>query len=156
MKIYISNFANIRYLTENCIPISTAVWPPKFWKFGVDKNNVFLGISEKELSPYKIDVEDGVLCSKDCKRRADLPNCEFLVRYRAFLDTVDINYILNEFSRVAEDVRKITHYKNDAIIVLLVYESINNQCSERWPLIDWFAKHGIEVKNFNKESELIF
>lgn len=152
MKIYIGNFANLRNMNENCIPISTAVWQPKFWKYGIDKNNIFLGICEKELSPYKIDVEDEVLCCKDCPRRVELPNCEFLRRYRAHLDTVDINYILSEFERVADDVRKITHYVGEPNIVLLVYEAEDNPCSERRPLIDWFKSHNIEVNNWKREQ----
>lgn len=150
MKIYIANFANLRNMNENCIPVSTAVWQPKFWKYGIDKHNIFLGLSERELSPYKIDIEDEVLCCKDCPRKKDLPDCEFLRRYRAYLDTVDMNYILSEFSRVSEEVRMITHYEGDPSIVLLVYEAEDNPCSERKPLIEWFAKHGIAVENWRK------
>ena len=153
MQYYIANFANLRSMDENCICISTAVWQPKFWKYGVDKNNIFLGICEKELSPYKIDVEDTVLCSKDCQRKKDLPNCEFLQRYRAYLSTVNFDYLMTEFVRVAEDVRKITNYAGEPKIVLLVYEAENNPCSERKPIQELFAAHGIILQNWHNSAE---
>lgn len=150
MKFYIANFAQLRSMNKTCIPISTAVWNPKFFKIGLDSNEVMLGISEKELSPYKVDMSDG--CQKDCPNRERVPNCPFLTKYRAYLDTIDFDYLVSEFNRVAEDVRKITHYEGTATIVLLVYESINTKCSERWPLIDWFNANGITLLNFEESA----
>lgn len=149
MKFYIANFAQLRSMNKTCIPISTAVWNPKFFKIGLDSNEVMLGISEKELSPYKVDMSYG--CQKDCPNRERVPNCPFLAKYRAYLDTVDFDHLVSEFNRVAEDVRKITNYEGEPNIVLLVYEAESNPCSERQPLIDWFASHNVEVKNWRKE-----
>lgn len=146
MNIYIANFAQLRKMDSTCIPISTAVWRPKFFKLGLDKNNVMLGITEPELSPYKVDMSDG--CTKGCPHIKENPNCPFLIKYAAWLDSVDFNYIMSEFNRVAEDVRKITHFVGEPNIVLLVYEAVNNPCSERIPLRNWFDKHGIKVLNY--------
>lgn len=143
MKYYIASFSQLRKLDKTYIPISTAVWQPKFFKLGIDSNEVMLGITERELSPYKVDMSDG--CIKNCPHRESVPNCPFLTKYRNYLDTVDFNYILSEFNRVAEEVRMITHYDGEPKIVLLVYEAIQNPCSERQPLKDLFKKHGLEL-----------
>ena len=57
-------------------------------------------------------------------------------RYRVkklgdYCEILDFDKLLSEFERVAEDVRKITHYKGEPKIVLLVHEKPDNLCSER-------------------------
>lgn len=89
-------------------------------------------------------------CSKDCPFKKDLPYCPFLKSYRDYLDTIDINYLLSEFSRIAEDVRKINHFEGEPEIVLLVYETPDNPCSERAALIDYFKKHNVVVEEYKK------
>lgn len=150
MKFYIACFGDLKSMDKTCIPISTAMWQPKFFKIGLDKKEVMLGITERELSPYKLAGAN--VCQKDCPYRKDVPECPFLTKYRAYLDTVDFNYIYSECSRVAEDVRKITHYEGEPNIVLLVYEAEGNPCSERIPLIEYFASHGIELKNWKANT----
>lgn len=148
MKIYIANFGNLKSLNENCIPISTAVYQPKFWTYGIDKNNVFLGISERELSPYRLDSDH--ICINCCPHKNRVPECPFLIEYNKYLATVDFNYIMSEFTRVSEDVRKVTSYVGEPNIVLLVYEAEDNPCSERNSLIAYFKSHGVEVNNWRK------
>ena len=91
-------------------------------------------------------------CSKECPYKKDLPNCHFLTAYRNYLNTVDINYLLSEFKRIAEDVKKINNYEGEPEIILLVYETPDNPCSERQPLIDYFEKHGIKTEEYVKET----
>jgi hypothetical protein len=65
--------------------------------------------------------------------------------------------LIPELNRIAEEVRKITHYKGEPKIVLLVYEKPDNHCSERGPLIRLFKEHGIDLKEWTKDqSGLIF
>lgn len=62
-----------------------------------------------------------------------------------------------EFNRVAEDVRKITHFKGEPKIILLVHEKPDNLCSERAGLVRLFKKYGIILKEWTKEdSGIIF
>ena len=100
------------------------------------------------MSPKTIDP----VCSKDCQFKKDLPNCPFLTAYRNYLDTVDFNYLMTEFKRIAEDVKKINNYEGEPEIILLVYETPDNPCSERQPLIDYFEKHGIKIEEYVKET----
>ena len=71
---------------------------------------------------------------------------------------IDFNgYLIPELNRIAEEVRKITHYKGEPKIVLLVHEKPDNPCSERLGLVKLFAEHGIELKEWTKDrSGLIF
>ena len=44
----------------------------------------------------------------------------------------------------------INNYEGEPEIILLVYETPNNLCSERAALIDYFKKHDIELKEYQK------
>ena len=148
MRISISYFPMVRYFLPNQIGISTAVFKPHYWSYGLTKRGSFQGIEEKSLSPYYVEQ----YCSKECPYKKDLPNCPFLTTYRNYLDTVNINYLLSEFKRIAEDVKKINNYVGEPEIILLVYETPSNPCSERQPLIDYFEKHGIKIEEYSKET----
>ena len=50
------------------------------------------------------------------------------------------------------DCRKITHYKGDPKIILLVHEKPDNLCSERLGLVKLFENHGIILKEWTKEE----
>ena len=163
MKFYITNFVNIRYLNERCIPISTCLSDPAFFHnntknknfcFLDRNNNIILGIREEQISPLFIRKEDCV-CQKECQFKDINPNCPFLRAYSNYLNTIDFNSLMLEFERTAEEVRKVTHFKGEAIIVLLVYEAENNPCSERVPLQNLFKKHGIELINLNKTTQFL-
>ena len=57
-----------------------------------------------------------------------------------------------ELNRVAEEVRKITNYKGEPKIILVVHEKPDNLCSERLGLIKLFENHGIILKEWTKEE----
>lgn len=148
MKYSIANFGQLRYFKPNQIPISTAMYQPKFWKFGMDKHNVFLGITAPELSPAGI--QEHVLCGKPCKyKQAVMTNsCPFLRSYLNYLLTLDFKKLLADFSKVAEDVRKISLFTGEPEIVLLVYEAVDNPCSERFALQQLFSINGLTLANY--------
>ena len=87
MKIYTSYFYKIRFFKPWQIPISTAVWDPKWfndfkgqgYRF-LDKRNVINGLRCESLHPDKTcqDLCRG-LETCDCK---DPSKCEFLKRYK--------------------------------------------------------------------------
>lgn len=166
MKFYISSFYNIRFFQPNQIPISTAVGDPAWFHNNsydktqcfVDKNSIMNGIREELLSPAFIPTETCV-CQKNCPYKQNIPNCPFLISYRQYLQTISIkfDYLLSEFNRVAEDVRKITNFEGEPEIILLVHESEDNKCSERVPLQEYFKANGYELKNWTlSNSGIIF
>ena len=104
------------------------------------------------------EVPEEMCAGKPCPYLSKHPHCQFLEAYRAHLQKIDFEgYLIPEFSRIAEDVRKITHYEGEPTIVLLVHEKPDNLCSERLPLIEVFEKHGIILKEWGKDlSGVIF
>jgi len=161
MKFYITYFYNIRFFTPNMIPVSTAIWDPKWIRDKthnntqccLDKNNVLLGIKEESLIFDKtvFDTMDEQ-CQKDCPYKEKIPNCQFMIKYKQQLDKIDFTgYLLPELKRVAEDVRKITNYEGEPIIVLMVHEPPTVACSERPVLQKFFLEHGIILKEWSKD-----
>ena len=136
-----------RYFKANQIGVSTAVWKPKYWSYGQNKYGSVTGIEEKSLSPSYIEQ----FCSRECGYKELLPYCPFIKAYAEYLNTIDFNnYLLPEFERIAEDVRKINNFEGEPEIILLVYETPDNLCSERGPLMKYFKAHGIIVEEYQK------
>ena len=94
------------------------------------------------------------MCSgKPCPYIDKHPHCQFLDAYWKHLQKIDFDgYLIPELSRIAEEVRKITHYIGEPKIVLLVHEKPDNPCSERLGLIKLFENHGIILKEWTKEE----
>lgn len=143
------------------IPISTAIWNPTWFNAGtrdqtkcfLDKNNVLNGIKEEALMlPEKLFKASGSPCEKECKWLPYVPNCPFMVAYSDYLKTVNFDWLMSEFKRVAEDVRKINNYTGEPIIVLMVHEKPEIVCAERPCLIKYFKDHGIKVEEWSKEN----
>ena len=103
-----------------------------------------MGICEPLLRPAKLSEE--VICQRACQHQHDVPNCPFLASYREYLETIDFEKLIAEFERIANEVKKINNYQQEPEIILLVYEAVNNPCSERFGLIKLFADHDIELK----------
>ena len=144
MKIYTSYFSQIRNFTKNMIPVSTAIWDPKWFHTGnnigeyKDSRGVWNGIRMPILSPISIDVGECVR-----KNNCDPQNCNFLKQYQEYLNSLDFNKIYTSLEKLAERVKKIENFDELPVIVLIVYESPNNPCSEREALQKFFTSHGI-------------
>lgn len=150
MKIYISYFYNIRFFPEKLLPVSTAVWDPKwFHNFGKDdvvykdKRNVVNGARIDKFAP--IDLYDP---DNDCPPKgttcAHTPDkCNFLKKYNAHLDSLDFDSIMSQLNDLN------TKYDTEDIC-LIVYEKPDNPCSERTGLVRWFKEHNIELIEWNK------
>ena len=163
MEFYITYFYNLRFLPENAICISTAMWDPSWITtktkngkyYYVDDRNLLIGIKEDSLifnqnTFEKLDEQ----CQKNCPYIDKIPHCKFMDLYRKQLEQIDFdNYLIPEFTRIAEDVRKITHYKGEPLICLIVHEKPEVKCSERPILKEVFKKHKIELKEWNKEEQ---
>ena len=160
MKIYISTFSNIRNFKSNMIPISTALgWPWWLYKdtgykigtYYVDKNNVMIGISDDRLHFDKSEFEKlDEPCQKNCPYIDRAPNCQFMTNYYNQLSKLSFSEIIEDFKNTAEEVRKVTHFEEEPIIVLLVYEAPTCKCAERPCLQRWFKDNNYELKEFYK------
>ena len=156
---WITYFQNIRYLTEEYIVIDTSMWAPKWLdpsngkRQYINENNVLIGIKEESFLMTEDEIPEEMCAGKPCPYIDKHPHCQFLDAYWKHLQTIDFEgYLLPELARIAEDVRKITHYEGEPKIILLVHEKPDNLCSERIGLIKLFQEHGIILKEWTKED----
>ena len=57
--------------------------------------------------------------------------------------------MMTDMQNLANKYAKDNNIKEEIIIVLIVYETPTNLCSERKPLQDFFNSHGIECKELD-------
>ncbi len=156
MKIMTSYFYQIRFMKPNYIPLSTALWDPKWfhqnqkqdyqWK---DKNGVWNGLRAEPFAP-------GPLCENLCRGpescgSKDPKQCEFLRVYLNQLRHLDFTNIMMRFQMLANSVQEAEGFTEEPIVVLIFHEKYDNPCSERWAVQQWFKENGMEIKEFNKE-----
>ena len=171
MKIYITTFNNIRYFTPNMIPVSTAGrtgWP--YWIFQYDnkpngsqylnKNNVMIGMCEKKLAFHENEFELlSEQCQKNCPYSYKAPNCQFMQAYYKYLTKQDFNLVISDLEKIAEDVRSRNHFEGEPIIALIVYESPDRLCGERYGLVKWFKDNNYDLLEWSRditEKEILF
>ena len=132
-NIYTSYFYQIRNFTPNLIPVSTAIsdpiWyrPPQNKEYYIDKRGIINGL---RYEPLIVQLQGTHICPCEDKHLA--PACPTMQEYSQLLHTlVDkertlkaFEYCLNKF--------------NADTIVLIVYETPTNPCSERWALQEFF------------------
>lgn len=153
MKVLITYFYNVRFLKPNQIPVSTAVWDPKWYHdfkdkdyIFKDKNGVYNGI---RYIPFVPNDSCNGLCRgpETCDKTPD--KCPFLQNYHKQLYSLDIDEVMNDFG----DIRYWLgiDVPDDYEIVILVYEKPDNPCSERHTLIQWFKDNGIDIEEFKAQ-----
>jgi len=151
MKVYTSYFYQIRFFKPNQIPISTAVWDPKWfhefkgqdhiWK---DKNGVWNGIRLELLNPKRCNA-GGCPC-----KVKDPSKCWFIKSYSSGLRRWDFNEIMQYLTQTAEYLQRLEGFTEEPEIMLIVHESPDNPCSERIPLQEYFREHGIECTEWER------
>ena len=164
MNYYITYFQNVRYLTEEYIVIDTSMRAPKWLdpsngkKQYINDNNVLIGIKEESFLFSENEIPEEMCSGKPCPYIDKHPHCQFLEAYWEHLQKIDFDgYLIPELNRIAEEVRKITHYKGEPKIILVVHEKPDNLCSERLGLVRLFKNHGIILKEWTKEdTDMIF
>ena len=147
--IYISYFYNIRFFPENLIPMSTAMWDPKwFHNYGPetiifrDKRNVINGVRADALTPFALEPN---LCKGRDLCKYNPSNCKFLKKYFEYLSNLDFYMIVSDLESQANKLIP------DSDICLMVYETPDNPCSERQMLIKWFNIHGVDVPEWKRD-----
>ena len=146
MKVYTSYFYQIRFFKPWQIPISTAVWDPKWshegqgqdhiWK---DKNGVWNGIRLDLLNPKRCNA-GGCPC-----KTKDPGKCWFMKSYAQGLRGWNFSEIMQYLIQTAEYLQRLDGYLQEPEIMLIVHEAPDNPCSERVPLQEYFRENGIEV-----------
>ena len=138
------------------IPISTAVGDPAWYHdFSGDYNYIF---KDKRQIVNGIRYLPIIKCGKSaqsckgpdlCRHKTTAPACPFLTSYRDNLEKLNIQNIINDFNYLASAYQNYGGIKDEIIIVLIVYETPKNLCSERNALINYFNSHNIECKELD-------
>lgn len=159
MQIYTSYFYQIRFFPKNYIPISTAKWDPKWFHNGQgddyifkDKRGVYNGL-RCNIFPLTPEEEAEItICNPECMQ--DYHNCKFLKTYRQHLENIDFQKFINELQLLINKINEIEKFQEEPIIVFIVYETPNNICSERGPLLEWLNSHGVAAKELDYPIEI--
>lgn len=146
MKILISYFYKVRFMTPNMVPISTSRFDPKWYynksqgNWYVDKRGIVNGLRAPVFAP---EPRCEGLCHgrEGCKQSPD--DCEFLQMYYVQLKHLDFNSVMG-------DLEELAKVFNGDTIVLLVHEATSNPCSERQMLIQWFKENNYELKEYDE------
>lgn len=155
MKYLISYFYQLRFFKRNFIPFSTAIWDPKWFHDFTndqnytfkDKHGVYNGIRAEMLHPEKDNTE-----CLNCQSEKDPTKCSFIQKYKEQLNKLNFNELKEYLEDTALSIQKYENFKEEPVIVLLVYETPDNKCSERVPLQEYFKKHGVDLPEFRKED----
>ena len=158
MKIYTSYFYQVRNFPINAVAFSTAMWDPKWfhdfkdksYKFK-DKRGIWNGLRVPPLVP-------GDNCSGLCQgveycNTGNPKTCLFLKNYYEQLCELDIHKVIGRLEKIAEAVQKREKFKEEPIIILLVYETPKNKCSERQAIHKWFSANGIKIEEWGSVGE---
>lgn len=154
MKLYISYFYQIRFFTRNMLPLSTALWDPKWYHdfkdssfVFKDKRGIYNGLIERRLIH---DDSCRGLCSgrKNCQYTPE--SCLFLNNHRLQLFNLDFDSFIKDMENLANNFKIREGFEEEPIICFIVYETPDNPCSERVIIQEWFFHNGYELPEWNK------
>ncbi len=149
-KFALSYFYQIRFFKQNMLPLSTAVWDPKWFHAFNDMNYMFFDkrgvLNGARCTPFVPGEScDGLCHGRETCQTGDPTSCAFLSEYRKQLDKINVPLFLAAMSEVARELLPNIP-EDDVTIVFIVYEKPDNPCSERWVLLKWFEDHHINCK----------
>ena len=147
-----SYFYQIRNFKKYMIPVSTAMFDPKWYHdftgdYGYifpDKRGILNGIRCENLH-FQESEDEKCTCGKGCleAHKGD-GSCSFLTAYRKQIFSNNWVDFYNNCQRIAALIQENEHFTEDPIIVLMVYEVPSNPCSERKTLQDWVQFNGFQ------------
>ena len=156
MKIHwlISYYYSIRWMKSNQIPLSTAIYPPKWYALNgrnrpyLDRNGVINSLEIPLLIPNNT-IHNECRGPENCEQSPK--SCRFLQGYYEQLKAIDFKnlqsrtegFIIKAHSALGLEAPDTV----DAI--LMVHETPEKACSERWPLKNWFHENGTYLEEFN-------
>lgn len=138
MQIYTSYFYKIRYFTPNLIPVSTCLsdptWyrPPQGKEYYIDKRGVINGLRYEPLIVQKQGTKECMGLRQQCPFYIEGYQCECMQEYEQLL------FSLVDKKRTLKAFEYCLNKFNADTIVLIVYETPKNLCSERQALQKFF------------------
>ena len=169
INFYISYFYQIRNMKPNMLPVSTAMWDPKWfhddkggrWKY-MDKNGVINGVRMIDLMMPLYKWEELVKRNESCEH-CGINNgangswisgmCPFMKEYAKCIreKNPDFQKFINFCDGYLQFLNQRLNLCLDTII-FIVHEAPSKGCGERPELQRWFAENGMELKEWNKNE----
>ena len=169
INFYISYFYQIRNMKPNMLPVSTAMWDPKWfhddkrgrWKY-MDKNGVINGVRMIDLMMPLYKWEELVKRNESCEH-CGINNgangswisgmCPFMKEYAKCIreKNPDFQKFINFCDGYLQFLNQRLNLCLDTII-FIVHEAPSKGCGERPELQRWFAENGMELKEWNKDG----
>ena len=140
----------LRFLKPNQIPISTALWDPKWYnkdgKVYINDKGVIFGLKCPPLSPQE--------CTPGCCpcNNRTPGKCKFIQEYIESLRKLNFLEIKQGLENIAREVQGFMGFTEDPEIVLVVYETPDNPCSERGSLIQWFLENNVNLEEYERDN----
>ena len=129
------------------IPVSTCLSDPKWFvpsddkEYYIDKRGVICGL---RYEPLIVQSQGAHGCP--CEDRSAAPACPTMREYKQLLNTlVDKEQTLKALEYCATKFQKELGFEEEPIIVLIVYETPSNPCSERYALQEYFDCKELEI-----------
>ena len=144
MNLYTSYWAQVRNFPKSLIGLNTTMWPPKWRPLGQDKNGVWV----LDCPPLKPGAECEGLCHGDCHPQTS-PHCPFIQIYYNQLMKMDFTQFINTLMRLRDRIKEGENLES-VDFAFIVYETPQNQCSERWALQKWVRTNGFEIEEWHK------
>lgn len=147
MRIYTSYFYQIRFFPPNLIPLSTAIFDPKWYhkpeERYYDKRGVLNGMRAEPFIPGPQLLG---LCTgrKNCDGKPQ--DCDFLKGYYQQLQTLSFQEIMQRFKNLEKQIGKSCDF------ALIFYETPTNPCSERVMVQKWFREKGYEITEWERND----
>ena len=155
---YVSYFYQIRFFKRWMIPVSTAVWDPKWYHENqnqnhtfVDKRGVLNGVRINPLVPNET-------CNNLCRgieacQTKDPNTCAFLSKYYEQLQEIDFRDFMNKLESHLMPLANKLDLPRDPMAIFIVHEVPSKICSERQMLIKWFESNGVPLTELDYPIE---
>lgn len=150
MKIYTSYFYQIRFFNPTIVPLSTAVFDPKWFNQWCgqgfqfkDKNGVWNGLRAEPFVPGAA-CEDLCHGVQFCKVK-DSTKCDYMKIYAEQLNKLNFEEIIERFRTLGKKIQEVDGLPTIPDFALIVHEAPSNPCSERWVIQNWFKQNDATI-----------
>lgn len=159
MKFYTSYFYQVRFMNPNIIPMSTAMWDPKWFHNFKDQKHWFIDrhgvVNGFRIEPFVPGPQCNNLCKgKELCQIGSPEDCAFLNVYYHQLISLNFGDIMERFYKFSSTYKRDFKIEGDISFALLVHEAPNNMCSERLPIQKWFHHYNIDCEEWNHLKKL--
>lgn len=150
MKVATSYFYQLRFFEPYMVPLSTAIWDPKWYhEFQgqdhnfIDKRGVINGLRVPAMAPGK--ATEGTCQGTENPGRGcqlDPSKCLFLQLYRQQLDALDCVDYMRRVRNLCSRVQETLGFSEEPVAVFMVHEPYTKSCSERSTIQQWLTSNG--------------